>query len=76
MCSSLSFSSALRKVGLIRNSLDFRFLQRPQGCRGGAEANLPGQGHHRPGQEELNTFAEGPGAKITGNRPVLATPLE
>ena len=36
-----------------------RFLQRPQGCRGGAEADLPGQGRRRRAKE-LNTFAEGP----------------
>jgi hypothetical protein len=76
VCSSLSFSSALRKVGLNRNSLDFRFLQRPQGCRGGAEADLPGQGRRRRARRTEHLRRRPVGPKIPSNRPVLATPLE
>ena len=53
-----------------------RFLQRPQGCRGGAEADLPGQGRRRRARRTEHLRRRPMGPKIPGNRPVLATPLE
>ncbi len=55
---------------------ELRFLQGPQSCRGGAEADLPGQGRRRRGRR-AERFRQRPmGSKIPGDHSVLATPLE
>ena len=53
-----------------------RFLQGPQGCRSGVEADLPGQGRRRRRGRTERLRRRPMGPKIPGNRPVLATPLE
>ena len=53
-----------------------RFLQGPQGCRSGVEADLPGQGRRRRRGRTERLRRRPMGPKIPGNRPVLATPLD
>jgi putative transposase len=53
-----------------------RFLQGPQGCRSGVEADLPSQGRRRRRGRTERLRRRPMGPKIPGNRPVQATPLE